>query len=529
MGSIQKIALPRPFTLVLLGLIIILSLYFRTRKIAQSPGWFRDEGTYLEIARRIGKKPLPLGAVNVTFVGPNMTHPPLYFLLSHLSFKFGQPDMRTFRLFNASLGVLATLLIFLLGYEVGRPDEPSATPTLHQEMLGLIAAFFYTIHPDAVMYNRMGMPYNLYLIEAILVALFALRYIRTGEFVWCLAASIVASAALLTVYYSVVFIVFLFIVILARKKPRHLWSLACIPVPLIIFLIFMAAGKSPGFWDDITALRSASRAGSLYLILLHYEEFFQSGISYVLGILGLFFFRRKAARIFLPLLCILMAHIVLRRADTIIKFVHYPVIPLLPFIALGCAAIALRISEAAKSVWGFIILLLPFLLATYVSIGQVRYGIYGRFNTPLEFGMTKNTLDTYKVAEYVNAHTEPDDLVLATTTLWSLLHTRTADLAQALAYEGKKVDFYRHNFPRERFLFSPAISQATYIVMDSFTDQWRKSPPASFNAPFAEAIKEVEEKWHLVHQQGEYHIYENPKYLERTRLKSPEQYTRRHK
>ena len=347
-SSQRKMSLPKPGMLILLGIVLVISLHFRTKRILDSPGWFRDEGVYLEVARRIGKAQLQLGSVNITFVGPNMTHPPFYFTLSNLFFKLGAGDMYSFRLFNALLGVLSTLLLFFLGYEAGRYGAPFDPPPLYAEFLGLLSALFYAIHPDAVLYNRMGLPYNLYLVEGILVAWFALRYLRIREFSWCLAACIVASFSLLTVYYSVVFIPFLFIAILWKGKRKHFWALGCVPLPLLIFLFFMASGKTPGFWEDLKALKQASGAGSLYVTLYHYHEFFQTGLTYFVGMMGLLLLRRKIAAGFLFLLFLFMIHIVLRRADTIIWLIHYPVIPLLPLVALGCAALALSPGKGCR-------------------------------------------------------------------------------------------------------------------------------------------------------------------------------------
>jgi 4-amino-4-deoxy-L-arabinose transferase-like glycosyltransferase len=509
-----KIGVPRPVVLILLALILILSYRFRTYRLDYTPGWFRDEGTYLEVSRRIGNGQLQLGAVNITFVGPNMTHPPLYFALTSLFMKATHTDMHFFRLSNALLGVLATLLIFFLGYEAGRYGEPLAPPGAHAELLGLLTAFFYAIHSDAVMYNRMGFPYNLYLVEGILLMLFALRYLRKRDFFWCLATCVVAGAALLTVYYSIVFIPFLFLIILMRKKPRHFWALVCIPIPLIIFLYFMASSGTHGFWEDLTALRKASKAGSLYVTLYHYHDFFETGITYFVGLAGLLLLRRKSAGVYLFILYLLMIHIVLRKEDTIIRFVHYPVIPILPLVALGCAALTLfSLGQLITSRPAAGLLLIPILLASYLSINQVRHGIHGRFYSSLEFGMTKNTNDTWDVASYLQRKVNPTDLVLSNTTLWSLLPCRYADLSQSLAFNGEMVDFYRHPFPRERFLFSPALEGAAYVVMDSFTDQWKFSAPGTLNFPLRELVDKVEQTWQLVYEKGEYRVYKNPAIL----------------
>ena len=518
----RKIHLPRKAALVVLFLILLISFRFRTVNLIHSPGWFIDEGTYLEISSRIGKAQLQFGSVNVTFVGPYMTHPPFYFALSNIFLKLGRTDMYRFRLFNALLGVLATLLVFFLGHEAGRRGTESDSSLLKAEILGLIASFFYAIHPDAVMYNRMGLPYNLYLVEVILVGWLVLRYLRTRQFSMCLGACLIAALSLLTVYYSMVFIPFIMLAILWKKKYKHLWALVCIPVPLLIFLGFMALGRTPAFWDDIRALRQNAGSGSLYVVLYHYHEFFQTGLTYFAGMAGLLFLRRKTAGGFLFFLFLLIIHIVLRRADTVIRFVHYPVIPLLPLVVLGCAAIALRAGEGLLDFTPIGLLIIPILLGAFLGVQQVRHGIAGRFPTPLEFGMTKHVSDTYDTAIYINKYTESDELVIATPTLWSLLDTRVADLTQSLAFEGIKAGFYQYDFPRERFLFSPALEQASFVVLDSFTDKWCQNVPHSLHKPLAKTIDGVKENWTLDFQKGEYRVYKSPRLVEEEDASKPE-------
>lgn len=507
---IRKISLPHFSILVLLFLVLLLSFHFRTKRILESPGWFRDEGLYLEVAQQIGKAKLQMGAVNITFVGTNMTHPPFYFIFANLFFKLARPDIHSFRLFNALLGVLSTFLIFLLGQEAGRTGKPHEPAGVHAEMLGLLAAFFFAIHYDAVMYNRMGMPYNLYLVGAILVGFFSLRYLRLREFPWCLGACVVASISLLTVYYSVVFIPFLFLVILYRKKPKHLWALACVPVPLLIFLAYLALGKTPGFWDDLHALRNASKAGSVFVTLLHYQDFFQTGITYFIGLAGLFFLRRKDAGGFLFLLYLFIIHIVLRKEDTIIRFVHYPIIPILPFVAIGIAAFVLWAWNGIRRFSPAFLLLIPLILGSWFGIRQTMQGVEGRFITPLEFGMTKNTQDNFLAAAYINRNTKHSDLIISTSVLWSLLHTLNADLAQSVVFKGEKIFFYRQDYPRERFLFAPGVEKAKFVVMDDFTNEWRNQPSYSLWLPITKVIKDIEANWELVHTQGEFRIYRNP-------------------
>ncbi len=510
-SPVSRFSVPHPWALVILALICLMSFHFRTHRLDESPGWFVDEGLYFEVTQRLGRAELQMGAVNVTFVGPYMTHPPLYFGLAHFFLSLFGDDMHHFRMFNALLGVLATLLCFLLGMEAERRMTGDEEGRRRGEFLGLLAAFFFAIHPDAVMYNRMGLPYNLYMIQVILTSLFALLYLRKRTFSWLLAACLTAASALITVYYAIAIIPFLLAVTLAVGKKHHLWALAVIPIPLVLFLGLMGLSHTPGFLEDWRAMRGAAASGSLYNLLSHYADFFQTGLSYIAGLAGLLLIRRKKAGLLIFLLAFLLLHIVLRKADTIIRFIHYPVIPLLPLVAVGCAALTLYFKDKILEGSPAGLFLIAVVLASWLALGQTRHGVHGRFVTTMEFGVSRNLQDTMQMGRFAASQVSQDDLVLASPTLWSLLPCHKADLAQSAAWNGEKASFYQYHFPPERFLFSPSLEHARLVILDHFTTQVEAAKDDDpIHGPVSRRIRKVRADWKRIYHLGEYEIFLNP-------------------
>jgi hypothetical protein len=508
------------FVVILCVIVFVLGAYVRVRKISSAPGWFRDEGTYFEVTRNIMYGEWRLGAVNVTFVGPYMTHPPLFFYLEAAWVSLLRNELRFFRLFCAGLGLATLLGIFFLCWR------------FLSRWHALLAGALFALNPQIVMFNRMGLPYNLYMFLGLLVLYCMLEYAERKNIPWLLLSVFFAALALVTAYYAVVLVVFAIVMVLATGKKIHLPWVALILIPLGIF--FLVASRTPGFADDLAGLRHDAASGSPIETLRHYLEFFRSGPFYVMGVIGLCLLRRPLLRYTLLFLLLLMLHIVLRRADTMISFVTYPVIPVLPLLAIGEANLCMRFIDAARNsiaselpqrfisrifpappeawvkrvVTALIVLgVIGFL---WIEFSDTRRSIYVRFDTPLQFGMVQNTGDAYRTAEFINTHASSDDLVLSTYSLWWLLKTRNANIPQALLKKGIHTDFYLSRLSPDRFLFDPSLEKARFVVEDSFTDQRMGSLPETPHYAIRTAIEYVRSKWKKVFEAGEYRVYENP-------------------
>jgi 4-amino-4-deoxy-L-arabinose transferase-like glycosyltransferase len=520
---------PKNEVLTVLVLLIILygGAFLRLEKIFYSPGWFRDEGTYFEVTRSLLDGRARLGALNITFASPFMTHPPLYFYCAAAWLKLFHDDFQQFRAFNAWLGIATIFFVFLIGTQAAN------------KYCGLLAAAIFAVHPVVVQFNRMAFPYNLYMLFASIVAYFTLAYFRADESrkrVYLALAVVAAALAMLTVYYALSLVIFLLLAVILHRRTKDIpLTIACL-LPLALFLLYSALAPVTGFAEDFAALRRSARAGSPFATLRHYLEFFQLGPFVVLGAIGLALIPERRARWTLFALLFLIMHPVLRKADTIIRFVNYPIIPVLPLLAVGLAAFCFSVMNAVGRFLAQDIAerfprffpgdrersLLSAILRGLVLLGAVAIlylfwhtdlqSIYGKFETPLEFAMVQNVEDAQRAARFINNHSTQSDLVLATSTLSWLVKAKSADIAQALLRDGKKTDFYLYDISPQRFMFDPSLGKAKFVVEDHFTDQRMNISPGVPHYEIRKALEYVRQNWQMVFRSGEYRVYLNPHY-----------------
>src|SRR5690606_37552490 len=179
------------------------------------------------------------------------------------------------------------------------------------------------------------------------------RWERTGHDKHFWTGLGLAALAPVTVYYGVVVPVWVGAFCLLSADPRKrrrapLALLALLPLAVVWGWGWLSW---PGFEADWRALMSSARAGTLAKTLEHYRDYGSMGVFYVAGLLGCLFARggwRGAARLTLLPLCLL--HMVLRKEDTLIHVVNYPVAALHPFLAIGGALLAGRAGALAATI-----------------------------------------------------------------------------------------------------------------------------------------------------------------------------------
>jgi hypothetical protein len=145
------------FNLHRIGLLalLVLAAYLRLAQGAETPGWFSDEGTHLAIAGELlhGRVQY-LALTESTLLVARL--PVFDWLLAGLLWlanagKGGAlglaGSMGVLRAFTGSLGVLTTLLVYLVARRMGG---------LRGQWLGLLAALAYAVYPQAILYSRFG-------------------------------------------------------------------------------------------------------------------------------------------------------------------------------------------------------------------------------------------------------------------------------------------------------------------------------------------------------------------------------------
>lgn len=476
-----------------------------------------------------------VGALECTFVSPYMTQPPLFFYMSSVWFKIFNDDMQSFRRFSVFCSIISMFLIFIIGSKLGG------------NITGLTALAIFSCHPLIVFFSRISLPYHLYSTFALLVCLLMLKYIEIrnsndlgnlnrissfsklikSEKTYLLAAAVISAFSIITVYYSWVFFVLIAAVIIIRKRYKHLLTIVLIPLPLIVFLLVSYLSAKPGFTADFSALLRANKGGGIAKTFWHYREFLSMGNLFILGTIGLFCLRGLAGRWLVILQFFLMLHVVLMKDDTMISFISYPVIPVLPFLSLGAAAFIaiflrelnkntiehLRISKIYRDILFYsaalVVLMLVFIPPVKKSFASLSEG----FKSTLDFGIVKNPTDAFSAADFINKNNKYGKTVISTSNIWWLLDTRqNTDIFQSLAYEGVMWDFYLYDIPKTRFFFNPSTDEAKYLVEDTFSDLRSGKVPGYPPNPIKDRLTIIENNWRLLKTFGDYRIYLNPKF-----------------
>lgn len=485
--------------------VLVMACIVRIIHIADTPGWFRDEGTYYAVCESIvvdGKA--LLGPLNITFCSPFMTHPPFYFYsgagwLSVWGVSFGG-----LRIFNIilSLITLGLLLWFIERYL----DRCSA----------LLGGIIFTLHPDIIVFNRMIFPYNLYMLLGFIALFLAVEYIHTGRYVYILSTCIITTFALLTVYYALILVVLAGVAILYKRRLLHL---PCLLIPIVTFALFFLykhLQRESGFAEDFLALRRAAVSGSPLLMFQHYLDFFLMSTLTFLGTIGLFFISRPLIRRTIFLSLVIVLYPVMQKADTIIQYVNYPIIPIIPLLVIGEAALVRYVIIARKRIAGGLkpaTIVAGFLVVFMLMTGfwnNTSHGFILNLTSPLRFAMIKNTDDARQAAKLINGETSEQELVVASYNIWHLLKCKKTNIPIALSYQGIQSDFFMYRLSHERFLYSPEIQGARFAIIDFISSQMAKAPPGSIHYPVREVVERIRSTWIKRQSFGEFIIYENP-------------------
>lgn len=478
------------------AIIFVLAIRLRLKDIATVPGWFRDEGNYYAVCQTLATTGKPsLGPLNITFCSPFMTHPPFYFYTGSAWLSLFGLSFTSLRLFNVLLSLLTLVILFIFCWRhLGR-------------ITALLASGLFALYHDIIVFNRMIFPYNLYMLFALIIFFLVVEYLQRSESHFILTASIITAFAGITVYYAIWLGFFLLIAIVWQRKWSHLFYLGIVPVPLLLFLTYHILNNTPGFYEDFRALKNAARAGTLLQITSHYKDFFLISLLAAWGSIGLLFITSRKLRWLAILFLFIVISPVLFKADTIIKFVSYPVIPVLPILTIGMGSFLLLFIRAFSGE-RLIMRLFSYLLVAGLFLFTI---LDSREQTPLSFAMVRNPHHAYAMAEFVNTHIHTDELVLASYNVWHLLNTtRKADLPIALAFNGIESDFYLYKLSKSRFAYDTSVDRAKFAVLDFLTAQMMQAPPQTIHYPVRLAIEKIQTQWRLIWRRGEFRVYQNP-------------------
>ncbi len=485
--------------------ILALAAYLRLANLRDNPGWYTDEATHLDIALHLLRGQTQYLAINQSTL--LFARLPLFeWMLAGLLALGGEP-MSTLRAFTATCGVGSVVALYAVLRRISR-----------DVVLALFAALLLAIYPPAVLYSRFGFSYNLLTPLALLALLGMGEYADTQRRRWLALAALAVGLGAVSDLLMLSFVGPLVIVVIARRWKDALWAapLAALPLSLYAALMLITAPRAFLFdahhtlfrLNTLTLPQQLAALADNAAVLLTQEPWFAAGLF------GLFLFRPARLR-WLSLLLCLLPLIQLGRTAALYSLSFYYLIPFLPFVALGVAALAhhgaefgvgalapvLRV-EARTPNWRMLIIgalvAAPFVASVKDTLDQVEQG----FVTAIDPFLI-DPADARAAARFINHSVAEEEVVIASPAMAWLIHARAADFQMAVAADGHAAVHLPASLPVDRFAFDPRLSRARFVVVDNLWRNW-----AAVHVPaVAEMIHEVE-TWPLVFQAGEIEVYQ---------------------
>lgn len=503
--KMQKLSMVTALELLLLGLILALAAYLRLANVADTPGWYTDEGTHLAIARGLVETNGRFQYLAINQSTLLFAKMPLFEWLLAGVVRWRGLDMASLRLLTGSLGVLSVGIL----YGVVRLMQPN-------RWLALLSSLFLAIYPQAVIYSRFGFSYNL-LPPLVLLQLFGLwRYTqsKTGRDAcftkrpFLLLAALVCGLGTLSDLIMIAFIAPIVVAVGYVNWRDGLWAMPLTLLPFGLYAAWMAATVPEAFWFDLDYTFSRVSGLSLFeqawTLAQNYTVLLLGDMWMLVGFVGLFLLRPLPLR-WLVLVMVGLPFVVMGRSQALFSLSYYYMIPLLPFVALSVGAFISHgwtQMNTDKRWWRGVV----FGVLVVVPLGVSTWGLAGQVEGELQTAVSPfllNPEDVRKTAVFLNQRLTSDDVVIASPGVAWLLEGKTADFQMAIVAEGGQVPHLPSNLPASRFRFDPRFENARYVVIDNLWRNW-----AVFHVPdLVEKLEWIEGET-AVFQAGQIQVYE---------------------
>jgi 4-amino-4-deoxy-L-arabinose transferase-like glycosyltransferase len=486
-------------------LILGLALYPRFANLAHNPGWYTDEGTHLAIASQLQHGRVQYLAITQSTL--LFARLPLFEIVLAGLMRLGGEGMGTLRALTASLGAVSVVLVHMVVRRASRDGG-----------LALIAAVAFALYPQAVLYSRFGFSYNLLTPFALLAYIGLWKYASLAGRGWLALAALAVGTGSLSDLAMAVFIAPLAIVVLIRQPRDLLWGLPLAALPFGGYAALMLAAAPQAFLFDLAftlaRLNSISFSQQLAVLSDNYLTLLSQDRWMAAGLLGLLFLRPARLRWF-SLLFFLIPLTLLGRTAALYGLTYYYVIPLLPFVALGVAAL---IRFCAQHTWEWLehragqrlaagaavaigcVVAAPFLFSAAHNLDSVRSGYVTVID---DFLIDPSAAE--RVAAFVNARTGADDLVIASPSIAWMFAAPAADFQMAVAATGRATVHLPAGLPADRYAFDPRYTRARFVVVDNLWRNW-----AVVHMPAVAEMVRAVEAWPLALEVGQVEVYRNP-------------------
>jgi len=479
-----------------------LAAFLRFYNLPFNPPVYTDEGANIELALNLGS----YTAMRYYWT----THPPLFYLLLHGLFTLtGGPSILALRGLTASFSLATVVAVWLLARRLGGG------------LVGFTAALCYAVLPYAVLYGRWG--FGDYVLMAFLVTLM-FYWLADGK---PLHAGATATLAIFANYYALLGVLAGLICILLTSEKGRLWG-------AFTFMV-LPVGATSAFWlvchqvygsvfleELLFMFGRAGNTGEPPIVNLQEIQVFTGNVvawffhmlfPMGLALFGLLYgagkkrFHPYAFAWFLLLLATWKLTVITMDGS-------YKLPPMYPLMTVSLAFLVEPVSrvDLEKLTRGGLLVLLVsggvLGIVAFTATETVNNVVDGwQFRTDVGWLCVQNWEDAEKLAEWINMHAEPSDLVVSSPHYMWLFKPRHIDWMFTVLWD-PGVDFYHpaiENPHDPRELWDGDWRHAKYAVVDKFTLYW-----AARQVGIQEVVPEIIATWKPVWRYGEYTVYENP-------------------
>lgn len=487
---------------IALFLVILLSAFLRVYHLQSTPGWWPDEGVDLNISTNL----LHGRAQMFAYSYPFNPHPPLYYLLNVPFIAVLGSEIVSLRFVSSLYGIITTLLVFYLG------------KSLFDKKAGLSAALLYCLYSVVIINARTGLSYILLGLLFTLLATLIVRFEKTNQDKYLFWAGLVGGLASTTSYFGVVAIFFVLLYTIFKKRSLIFHMILFSIGPFLVYLILALRLDGAAFLHDLDYMLSRPETTiSMQDVARSYASIFNplkrlDAIVLLLGLFGLLFAQVRRAALWLVFLFFIISFFEFKFRGNWWYLQTFS-----SLLVVGAGIFASRISnETTKHLKISPVYVLPVIVAilaclmypqTQKLVSSISRGSFAGLDYEEGFS-PKSFQDLQTTADYINANTTKNDLVMRSSHISHLFHALHTDPLLAYVYQDKS----SINFPDDmritgRFLYNASLEETKYFVEDSFARNWFIHQPGLKQGVF----EKIFASWPVIFEQGEFKVYANPK------------------
>ena len=187
---------------------------------------------------------------------------------------------------------------------------------------------------------------------------------------------------------------------------------------------------------------------------------------------------------------------------------YYQAVVVLPVLVLGWAKLYSVFQAGVQKYVGKTPLdLLFFLIPLAMLCGEVPQSFRGSITPRNQYWVTQDTQEVESCARWLNDRTQPQDLIIANSSITWLLQSRCAPLMQVVTWYGLPTQGYENGNARERFRYESSLEAAKFVVIGDIDQRW------TFGEPNVKILIEKfqTQGWPVVWKGNYYLILANPR------------------